>query len=669
MALIVIFLLNIFWLSNYKDVIEDKATEELTVENTKVDRMSSIVFNSISDIVLGCAKNDAAANAHMDENSKKTVLKLYEDFQNSCEYLLTIYSGYTTGDLIVNDFEPPADFNVTTRSWYTATINSPELCYGVPYIDVITGKTVMSISCPIDKNGKRIGVMSADFEIQKICDVLASSRKYNTINHFIVDNKTDEILMATNSEVVEKKFSATVSGISEKKCLVDGKKCMMLTGTNEETGWKIYTTVEEDEIFGPMRTLCASLFIGSLLIAVILLSLTSARLGTRLSMPIRKTVDFTKKLAEGEGDLSVQIQTKATNEIGDLVLNFNKFINTQRKMITELKNSEQDLRTIGNSLRESSQTSASSIAEIMSNIEGVRHQTEMQKTTFENVINLLQNNMTKITKLDDLIKNEGENIENSSGAIEQMVGNINSVTETVANMTTQFNILAKVANEGKICQDDVNEKVTTMLEQSKILLEANSTISDVAAQTNLLAMNAAIEAAHAGGNVGKGFSVVADEIRKLAENTSRQSEAIGKELQAMSNSISTVVESSGKSQKAFDSVEDKISSTDSLVQEISHAMNEQSAASKQVLESLYNIKENSKVVLNTAQELKIDSSDIQSSLSDLSQVVSTVNGSMDEMAIGAKEINRSAQNISDMASDTQININTLSKLIGKFKVD
>jgi len=385
--------------------------------------------------------------------------------------------------------------------------------------------------------------------------------------------------------------------------------------------------------------------------------------------PLKGAVKAIHILSEDseDADLTYRIGISRNDEIGRLCRDIDAFIGHQQDLIRELKNAEESLKNIGDNLGVSSQQSASAISEIMANIEGVRKQTELQMKSLETANIQIKNSKDSAEKLDGLVQNQSAGIIESSASIEEMVGNIAAVTASVRKMSGQFHELIELTKTGNAKQSDVDSKVKGMAEQSQKLTEANAVIAHIAAQTNLLAMNAAIEAAHAGA-AGAGFSVVADEIRNLAETSGRQSHSIGEELKNINRSIAEVVDSSGQSRTAFNTITEKLSNTDSLVQEISQAMIEQDGASKQVLDALRNINESTGQVQTTAKELHLEAENVDTEMGNLTRIADTVAGSMDEMSAGAVQINSSAQGISGMAQDTEANIRKLESLIGRFKI-
>ena len=385
--------------------------------------------------------------------------------------------------------------------------------------------------------------------------------------------------------------------------------------------------------------------------------------------PVNKTLKAFKNLNSSTEthDLTQRIDFTVHNELGEICKNVNEFIGSQHDIMKEVDDCGTSLQSVGETLASASQQSAGAIQEVMANIDSVKSAVSKQTSALGSVQSILNANIRGITNLDQLIENQSAGIVQSSASIEEMVGNITSVSNSVNKMSDEYQSLIKIVKDGKQRQDDVAANVNTMAQQSEHLAEANSVISQIAEQTNLLAMNAAIEAAHAG-EAGKGFSVVADEIRKLAENSAEQSKAIKLELDNISKSINTVVKASEISVEDFVQISDKVVSTERLVREIDNAMVEQKEASHQVLQALHEINDATSNVQSTSKQMANDVNSAKEQADNLEIISTTVEGAMNEMSLGIHEITIAAHHVSDMANSTRENIDVLDKLLDKFKL-
>ena len=345
----------------------------------------------------------------------------------------------------------------------------------------------------------------------------------------------------------------------------------------------------------------------------------------------------------------------------------NEFIDKQYDIVYGMKKTSEALSVTGETLATSSQQSAGAVSEIMANIASVKNSVEKQSEALSNVQNTIEQSLTAFEDLDNLIKNSAAEIIESSAAIEEMVGNIGSVSGSIEKMTGEFEVLLDITEKSKKRQDDVANQIVEMAAQSEHLAEANNVISNIANQTNLLAMNAAIEAAHAGES-GKGFSVVADEIRKLAENSSAQSKSIKTELDNITKIINSIVDSSKLSVEEFGLIADKVSATNNLVHEIDAAMTEQNEASQQVLTALKDMNESTINVQSTSKVMFSAAGKIKEETDNLEIISHSVVGSMDEMSLGINDITQSTQHVSDMATNTQENIGDIEKMLKQFKI-
>ena len=387
----------------------------------------------------------------------------------------------------------------------------------------------------------------------------------------------------------------------------------------------------------------------------------------KIIRPLKNVGSAMKNLASGDADLTVRVPVRGNDEFAFISRDVNTFIEMLQDIVRDLNEAQNSLSQIGQNLGTNSQESASATAEIMANIEGVRKQSENQASAVDNTTTVLAKANSSVDELENMVDAQSAAVTESSAAIEEMLENISSVTDSVHKMSDSFKELSVTVGDGKTKLANVDGKVGEIAEQSKMLIQANQIISQIASETNLLAMNAAIEAAHAG-KAGEGFSVVANEIRKLAETSSAQSKNINAELKQISASIKDVVELSKDSQTAFGQIVTHLDETDSVIRQIDGAMSEQEKASRQVFEALGDIRNQTLGVSEKSRDVKDVINSVSNDMGSVTQISSTILGSMDEMAAGAQQISSSSQSVSNLALDTNRNIEVLQSKLGLFKV-
>ncbi len=374
-----------------------------------------------------------------------------------------------------------------------------------------------------------------------------------------------------------------------------------------------------------------------------------------------------REIAQGGGDLTTRIAVKTRDELGQLAGYFNDFQEALARMVREIREAAAALSDVGGELSATMEETASAAVQISANVESVRRRTVDQSAGVTESSATVERIVENLRSLNRVIERQSEAVANSSASIEEMVANVRSVTGNIERLGGEYVRLTQSAGEGKSVLDRTVQDVKGIADRSERLGDANALIASIAAQTNLLAMNAAIEAARAG-EAGRGFAVVADEIRKLAENAARQSKAISGDVREISGAIAAVVSSADESAARFSALVDKIEEIRRVEEGILAAMAEQSAGSAQVLEALNQIHEITDEVRAGAGEMREGADAVIGEMKRLLDSSVEIEHSMTEIASGAAEVSQASNLTADLTVRNRDGIGAVTERMGRFKV-
>jgi len=382
--------------------------------------------------------------------------------------------------------------------------------------------------------------------------------------------------------------------------------------------------------------------------------------------PLGRINSILKEISMGEGDLTGRIETGKDDEIGELAEYFNLTMEKIKNLVRIIKYKVNGLNHTSFELSLNMSNTSAAVGQISSNLDNMENLMVKQENGAEEAGKAVEVIKENIDSLNKKIEEQTESVNISSSAIEEMTANIHSVTQTLVENSKNVGILAEASENGKTGLQTVAQEIQEIARDSEGLLEINSVMNSIASQTNLLSMNAAIEAAHAG-ETGKGFAVVADEIRKLAESSSKQSKTTAAMLKKIKASIDNITKSSNDVLNRFGAIDSSVKTVSQHEQNILNAMEEQETGGKQILESISRLREITSSVKKGSDDMAESGKTLVKETDEFIKTSQEAVKGMNEILTGVNQIKTSINHVNDMSLENNRNFESLKQETYKFK--
>ncbi|MBQ0052508.1 MAG: methyl-accepting chemotaxis protein [Treponema sp.] len=661
-------------------VVVDFVGERTTSTTTQ---LSDSLVQDLTPIQVKLEDFECIAKNERDRDSLDTAIRGIAVNLTHCTsfYFATkqdCFSGLEDGFYLdTSDWIPDEGWIPQQRDWYKDAVkNDGAIAVSEPYVDSMTNELCVTFSKAIhDNNHELLGVVSADLILNELCNVVEKVHaSENDEVHLITDNG----LYLTNndsSKIMEANYLDETKvfdgGVSRNEYLSGETKNFIVNNryyaVQKLKGLPWFAVVE-----GPISD-----FTGYYQKRIFYIFILIITLGIISSIFIfvftRKTTSAFRKLSSSctrlaEGDFTEEFVSYHIKEASELSMGFKNFSDGMKNLVKKISDASNVVSNSSEELSGTAENIGHSVDLTKSSIEGMNQAVQNQISAMNSVYQNVNSVVQKVNNLADEVKGQNDMIISSSSNIGDMMEKFMAITREMETVSDKVEQLVGLSLDNKKELEDSVKLIKVVQAESGSLLEMNKVISSVASQTNLLSMNAAIEAAHAG-SVGAGFSVVAEEIRKLAETTSKQAKDSTASLKSIQSKINNITDSSTKVEESFGEIIGKIENISEVVTTLTGSVTEQGKKANSVLSSLSNMKNSSEKAAEDAVKIIQSTQDSLDSCAEMKERSKEVEENIKVCSESISNLKNAENQVVENSNETQKSVEELSEAIGKFKVN
>jgi methyl-accepting chemotaxis protein len=555
----------------------------------------------------------------------------------------------TTADLHDRDYiiQSLSGKQVISDVLISRVINRPVIMYAVPITADDSANAPVLGALIGRKEGDRLGEISKQVTYGKSGYAFLVSKTGTIIAHpdaSLVLEQFNPIAAGAHDPQYRSLGDAVQTAVMGGKGIVEfmykGKKLVAGYNAMPDFKWTLLVTVDYAEYMAG-ATRARNFVILMVLVCFIMGVSASIFLALSITKPIQELDKAAHALARME--FNIPLKKNRSDELGVLQGSLLVIRDNMQKKVADMNEELVGKQlNIANNLKEAILNASQDLAVIADNMDSVRKKTDVQVSSVDNASDRVGEIVHNINDFDEAVETQALNISRSSESIEQMVKDTESVRTVVHKAAQTTRNLGKSSEESRKMLGQLMEELNRIAEQSLFLEEANATLVNIAAQTNILAMNAAIEAAHAGES-GRGFAVVAGEIRKLAVSSDKESMSISEEIKKMRIGIAHIQQASNQTVDAMTSMFTEVTDMGSSFDRVNAVVEAQAANSSQVLKALSTLRETTELVKNGSSDIQQRSGLIQETVERLKSISKDLNESVLDVEKATRNIESSLE--------------------------
>ncbi|MGN0729328.1 methyl-accepting chemotaxis protein [Treponema sp.] len=583
------------------------------------------------------------------------------------------------GGFFVNNigWKPAADWNPLSRDWFkSAEKNKGRLCFSEPYIDSMSGKTCVTISKSVSSSsGTVLGVAGLDLILDRLTQTVNKFSVSENSTVYLLDASGRYITNTDTSKIMVANYFAesTISkyGYTANAYLDGTPKCFVSTGGRyfsvvpcKGIPWFV---VSEGPVSDFSRRSEKAIRVLLLVIVsvTVFIAVAVLMLSRNIGMVFKQLSGHCRLLASG--DFSSEYEDSFIKEVSELSYGFESFSRSLSVIIEKTRSAAGSVENMSESLSETASSMNSALDETSKTISSMDSAVSSQSVSVDSVDKTVTSIVSELDSFSSEIQTQNEAIENSASSIQWIMKNVVTFKENISQAAERVTELVRCSSDNKDALSAAADQIVNVRNESQALLEMNEVISSVASQTNLLSMNAAIEAAHAG-DAGKGFSVVADEIRKLAETTSEQAKSSNEYLSSIQEKIDRVAQASQEINMSFETTIDHIKQMAEVFESFEDTAQKQGDKAQEILSSISEILDSTEKVKAKMSRISISTDSTANVCNALKNSSSAVNTGLDSCKRAAEDLKESSARILNVAELAKSSVNELASAINEFKV-